>query len=460
MSEPLDLQKWLEDNNIRTMRVETTSLDGVASGKYVSAAKFLSGVTQGISFCDTVFGIDLGNVPQLGFDFGAWRGELADILLQPDLSTLIVDPVSPGLGAVICNVTDRDGRPLPTCTRSIFRRQVHALEELGYSLKAAIEIEATVFENSIDEARAQGFTGLRPLGGDGGAFYVLGRPLELNNYMDAVTARLDAIGMPWEGWVDEGSPGQVELNLPPMGAIEAVDAYNRARLVMRQVAYEQGRCVTFMAQWSGDYWGQGSHINLSLSRDGENVFFNAEDPAAPSPEMQWFAAGALATMAQASSFSYPTMNSYRRIADLAGPPTTISWGLENKTTAIRAICRDAKQSRLEYRIPSADANMHLVFAALLAGGRYGLEGKEQPPAPLELMAWALPAGGPEPLPPTMLDAITALRGDNTLTEMLGHEFVDYWLGTRKWEWLQFHTTGGDPAGAVSTWELNRYFEAV
>jgi glutamine synthetase len=440
MCDRLNLEKWLDDNDIRTVRIETISLDNVVSGKYLSVAKFVSSVDKGFSFCDVIYGLDLANFPQLGFDYGRWRGELADILLRPELSTLVVDPVSPGLAAVICDVTDRDGKPLPTCTRSVLRRQVERLQDAGYTAQAAIEIEATVFENSIDDIRANGFGDLRPLGGAAGALYVLGRPLELSRYMNAVTERLDHMGIPWEGWVDESSPGQVELNLPPMDVISSVDAYNRARFVMREVALEQGRTVTFMARWSGEYFGQGSHINLSLSRDGENTFFNPEAPEKPSVEMEWFAAGVLATMPAASSFCYPTVNSYRRIEDLNGPPTTVSWGVENKTTAIRAICRDAKQSRLEYRIPSADSNMYLTFAALLAGGQHGLENRQEPPAPLEYMAWAQP-DGPQLLPLSLFESIEALRADATITEMLGADFVEYWLGTRRWEWLRFYTTG-------------------
>ncbi|MEU0265137.1 glutamine synthetase family protein [Nocardioides sp. NPDC006303] len=459
MSDKNDIEQWVRDNNIRTIRLETISLDGVASGKYLSVAKFLSGVAKGYSFCDVVFGVDLANEPQVGFDFGTWRGEMGDIFLQPDFDTLVVDPVAPGLAAVICDITDRDGNPLPTCARSTLRKQVRELESAGYSLTAAIEIEATVFENSIAVARAAGFCDLRPLGGGAGALYVLGRPLEFNRYMDAVSERLDAMGIQWEGWCDESAPGQVEFNLPPSDAMSAVDNYNRVKFVMRQVAFEQDHSVTFMARWSSDYYGQGAHINLSLTKDGVNVFHNAERPSQPSLEMEWFVAGALDTMAAATSFSFPTINSYRRIEELNGPPTTITWGVENKSTAIRAICRDSKQSRLEYRIPSSDANLYLAFAAFLAGGRQGLDNRQEPPAPLDVMAWSLP-GGVDPLPGNLVDAVDALRQDSALTKALGPELVDYWLGTRRWEWLRFHTGGGDPDNGVSAWELQRYFELV
>ena len=459
MSSTLDLKKWIDDNKVRSVRVETISLDGVVSGKYLSVNKFLSGADKGWGFCDVAFGVDLSNEPQLGFDFGAWRGEMGDVILEPDLDTLVLDPSIDGLAAVICNLVDRTGAPLPVCSRSTLRHQVQQLTDAGYTAKAAIEIEATVFEESINEARAKKFTDLHPLGGGAGALYVLGRSRDFTVYMDAVSKRLDEIGIEWEGWCDESAEGQVEFNLPPTDPITATDNYNRVKMVMRQVAHEQGRSVTFMAKWSPTLFGQGAHINLSLLRDGRNVFHNDQSPEQPSEAMVHFIGGALDTMAAATSFSFPTMNSYRRIQELNGPPTTITWGVENKTTAIRALCRDVKQSRIEYRIPSADANLYLAFAALLAGGQLGLTAGTEPAPGLDVMAWSLPGDVPA-IPPTLSQATDALALDTDLTKALGADLVDYWIGTRRWEWLRFHTTGGDPDAGVSAWELERYFELV
>ncbi|PRY08825.1 glutamine synthetase family protein [Kineococcus rhizosphaerae] len=465
MSEYEEVKDWLSERGVRTVRLDTISLDGVVSGKYVSVAKFLSGLKTGWSFCDVAFGVDLANVPQLGFDYGSWRGEMADVTLRGDSSTLALDPHLVGLATVLCDLVDRDGAPLPVCSRSVLRRQVQHLTNLGYSAKAAIEIEATVFEESIDEARRLGFQGLHPLGGSAGALYVIARPVAFTRYLDAVTERLDEMGIAWEGWCDESAAGQVEINLPPTDPMTAVDNYNRVKLVMRQVAFERGHSVTFMARWSPEQFGQGAHINLSLYQDGENVFHDVQNSRSPSALMREFMGGVLETMPAATSFSFPTINSYRRIEELNGPPTTVSWGLENKSTAVRAICRDAKQSRIEYRIPSADANLYLAFAALLAGGLLGLQNHSDPGPSLDHMAWALPPGSvdtdtPERLPRSLSAATDALAADTDLTKALGPALVDYWIGTRRWEWFSFHTGGGDPQAGVSQWELTRYFELV
>ena len=164
-------------------------------------------------------------------------------------------------------------------------------------------------------------------------------------------------------------------------------------------------------------------------------------------------------MAAASSFQYPTVNSYRRIAEFDGPPTTVTWGVDNKSAAVRAVCTTEKLSRVEYRVPSADVNIYLSMASFLAGGLIGLRDHSDPGLECTVMAWGLPPGTPK-LPASLSRAIAELSGDVNLTEVLGRELVEYWIGTRRWEWLQFFTTGGDPAAGVSDWELERYFVHV
>lgn len=172
--------------------------------------------------------------------------------------------------------------------------------------------------------------------------------------------------------------------------------------------------------------------------------------------MRHAVAGLLATMRGATSVMLPQITSYRRLVDLSGPPTTVTWGIANKTTAVRAVCGHPKYSRLEYRVPGADANLYLAVATILAGVIAGIDGKLEPADPVTDMAWCAP--DIERLPDTITKAAAALESDLILREQLGDEFVDYWVGTRRWEWMQFHTTGGDPFAELSEWESSRYFE--
>lgn len=447
-----EVERWCEENRITSIEIQATNLDGTFIGKTLSVGKFLGGLAQGFAFADVVFGNDLGNFPVLGFAFPAWRGELEDIFLRPDLDTLCV--WRPGKAAVIGDFWRPDGRPVGVCPRNLLRRAAAEAAERGFDAMAAIEIEATVFEESIQEARRVAYDGMTPLGGYAGSAYVLAKSSDWREYLECVEQRLRDIGIDWEAWNDEAAAGQVEVNVAMGSVVDVADRWARTRQVMREVAYDLGRTVTFMAKWS-DSWGQASHLNLSLVDEDGNAFF---DPAGPSPVMRQFIGGVMQAITGTTSVALPFITSYRRMLPLEGPPTTATWGIGNKTAAIRAITGHPKQSRIEYRLPGADANMYLVSAAVLGAGLFGIRNEVEPPPAFEGMAWCRPEGT-ELLPTTILQAATALETDKVLREVLGPEFVDYWLGTRRWEWIAFHTMGGaDAAAGLTGWERNRYFE--
>ncbi len=445
------IASWLEEHDIQIVRIEGTNLEGSFIGKNVSPQKFLSGLSGGFAFADVAFGLDMSNVPQFGFAMPSWRGDLKDIFWHADLSTLV--EWAPGRASVIGDFRDAAGVSISACPRGALRRLTEHLGGQGLVGKVAVEIEATVFEESIQQARAQGYQDLTPLGGTSGSAYHLAKSKDWEDYMRAVVLRMAEVGIPWEAYNDEAAPGQVEFNITPADPVTTSDHWARTRQIMREVAFEQERVVTFMAKPTDGY-GQASHLNVSLLRDGQNVFY---DEFGPSEEMSYFLGGLMATLAATTSFALPMITSYRRLVDLDGPPTTLTWGVANKSAAIRAVVGHPNYSRLEYRTPGADANVYLVLAAILAGGIAGLEGKIDPPEPFDDMAWCLPPGM-ERIPNSISLAADALEADQLLAPILGRELVDYWLGTRRWEWLQFHTAGGEPGPELSSWESHRYFE--
>lgn len=438
---------------VRAVRLEGTNPEGCLIGKTVSPAKFASGKDAGFPHADLLFGLDLGNLPVFGAQFPEWRGLLDDVFLRPDMSTLI--QWKPGLESVIGDYWLKDGRPVPLCPRNLVKKMVERLAAHNYTALVAVEIEATVFEESIHEARKRGYRDLSPLGGSAGTAYHHAKSKDWVEYMNAVTDRLDEVGIVWDAWSDEDAAGQIELNIAMGDPIKVADDWARTRQIMREVAEDLGRTVTFMAKPTAGY-GQASHINLSLQRDGQNAFY-AED--GPSETMLQAIGGLLATLEGNTSIVLPQITSYRRLVDLSGPPVTISWGISNKTAAVRAVVGHPKYSRLEYRLPGADANLYLALAGVLAGVIVGVEQKIEPPEPVTDMAWCLPPGlGIERLPNTITKAAAALEADVNLREMLGDEFVDYWVASRRWEWMVFHTMGGDPYAELSEWESARYFE--
>jgi glutamine synthetase len=450
------VQEWLRANEVSCVRLVATNHDGLVLGKHMSPPKFLSALDRGSPLADTAFGVDPSGEVALGWDWGQWRGEVADIVLAPDPSTLIADPNLDGWASVICDFTDVDGNPLPPCCRGLLKRMAARLEGHGYTAAVAPEVEFMVFEQPIQEARAQGYRDLVPLGGGGRVTYLMTRSRDLSVFVDAVVRRLDDLGISWEYWSSETAPGQVEINLAPTDPLAAADNVTRTKLALREVAEEHGRSVTFMAYGIDEHLGGGMHVNLSLSRDGENAFYGGTER---SEVLRRWVAGLLETLPGAMSFLTPTVNSYRRLVDITGPPTTVTWGEDNKSVAVRTVTREPGSSRIEHRVPSGDCNLYLALAAILAGGMVGLEGELEPPPEFEGMAWALPPGTAPKLPHSLQAAIGALTADERLTEMLGRDAISYWLGSREWEWIVFHTHGGDP-DAITDFEIQRYFEQV
>jgi len=450
-----DIERWLSESEISCVRLVGTNHDGLMLGKYLSVPKFISTLDGGSVFADTCFGVDFSGDVAVGWDWGRWRGEVSDIKLVPDPSTLIADPSVEGWASVICDFTDLEDEALPACYRGLLKRMAARLAELGYTASAAPEIEFMVFEEPIQQARAQGYRDLTPLGGNGRITYLMSRSRDLAVFVDAVVRRLDGLGIPWEYWSSETAPGQVEINIAPADPVATGDYVTRTKLALREVAEEQGRSVTFMAYGIDEHLGGGMHINLSLLRDGENAFYGGDGDR--SEVLRRWVAGLLATMPGAMSFFSPTVNSYRRLVEITGPPTTVTWGEDNKSVAVRTVTREPTSSRIEHRVPSGDCNVYLTLAAILAGGMIGLEDELEPPPEYEGMAWALPPGAAPRLPDTLKRAASALSADKRLAEMLGREVVEYWLGSRAWEWLAFHTGGGDP-DSVGEYELSRYFE--
>lgn len=445
----------LAEQGFTRVRLEASNLDGIPLGKYLPAAKLASIAERGTPVSDVAFAFDVTGEVAFGWNWG----EIRDIALRPDLATLAPAPQLEGLASVICDFVDVDGNPLAICPRGRLKAMQERLAERGLQALVAIEIEFTLFREDRDEARRRGFADLTPLGGPGRITYMIGRSRELTLFMDALTRRLEALGITWEGWCTETAAGQVEMNIVPGDPVKAADDVMRTKLAIREVADEMGHSVTFMAKVDDEQFGAGLHVNHSLSRDGESAFFDGAAAGGRSELMNHWIAGLMRTMPAAMSLLSPSVNSYRRLIDVTGPPTTVTWAEDNKTVAVRSIARDPKTTRAEHRVPSADANIYLALAAILAGGLAGLEAPADPPDPFEGMAWCLPEGTAQRLPGSITEACDELARDEELTPLLGKRFVDHWLATRRWEWLTFHDTGGDPA-SINEVERRRYFEVI
>ena len=449
---------WLDEHGIDWIKTEGVSADGLVIGKHIGRKKFVKSLPLGNAITELVLGYDIGGTPYLAW-WDEWRRDaLGDFHQRPDLSTLVVAPDRPRTANVICDTVDLEGAPLPVCPRGLLRQVVARLDEHGFAAKAAFEIEAMIFADPAPAARGRHYRDLTPLSHPAPLGYLHYNSREQLAFLDEVLVRLGALGIPVEGWHDEAAPGQFEINLDPADPLTACDRVMRVKQVLREVAMEQGHLVTFMAKANEEY-GNGLHVHHSLTRDNDPVFYAPDGHGLSETSLHWIG-GLMATIHAATSIFCPNINSYRRLVGFAAAPTVASWAEDNKSTAIRVLSRAPSAARIENRVAGGDANPYLVLASVLAGGIAGLEQQIDPPPPLTVAGWGLPEGWPH-LPTSITKAADLLASDTALRSVLGDAFCDYWVNTRRWEWLMFHTTGGDPlATGVTEWELDRYFELV
>jgi len=445
------------DDSITTVRTEGVVPDGPLIGKYLSRDKFDRSLPIGPALADFAFAYDLAGTPQLGW-WHDWRQPfLGDVHQRPDLDTLI--QIRPGVAACLVDFVDVEGTPLPVCPRSVLKAVVERLAANGYTAKAAFEIEGMAFTESYTDAKSKGFKDLTPLGVPQPLAYLTHDSYRMRPLLEEVATRLDAMGIGWEAWSAEAAPGQFEINLPASDPVSAADTAARVRNVCREVAVDLGLSVTFMAKPTDSY-GSGMHIHHSLLKDGVPAFYDASSPDRRSTLLRHWIGGLMATMPAAHSFLTPTINSYRRMVGFAAAPLVVSWGEDNKSTALRIISRSEKLARVEHRVGAADVNPYLGLAAILAGGIVGIEQAIEPPEEFRALAWGLPPRFPH-LPTTITAAADALEVDKAFADAIGSVMAEHWMHTRRWEWLMFHTTGGDAeASTVTDWELERYFELI
>lgn len=454
------LQQWLDRHHVEIIRTHATSLDGPGLGKYLRRQKFLESLPVGHGVADMALGMDLAGNPHLTFWHDFRRDNLGDIFIRPDLSTLISDGTDADLGHCIADFGDANGNDIDVCPRNTLKRMIKQVAQLGYTVRASFELEFFLFRESFAEARAKEYRELTPTYATRlPTIYNIRNAYHAKPFMDEVIKRLNWKEIPWEAWNDETGIGQIEINLAPCDPLRAADHVVRIKQILYEVAVDLGVSVTFMAK-PGRGYSSGLHIHHSLARDGESVFFDGEAPGHRSELLNHWLGGLMQTLSGAVSYLCPTINAYHRLVDFTAVPVTPTWGEENKTTAIRLISRTPKVARIEHRVGSADLNPYLAMAVILAGGIAGVRNKLTPPDEFTAAAWGLPADF-ERLPNSISKAADALNDQTMLKEVMGADVVDYWVNSRRAEWLAFHTEGGDPESkAVSDWEYRRYFEVI
>ncbi len=450
-----ELKARFLERGIKKVKVGGFDIDGVLRGKYASLEKFWGMVESGFGFCDVIFGWDIADVLYDNAKVTGWATGYPDTHARVDLSSFRVIPHEPDTAAFLVDFVTEDGAPHPACPRSLLKTVLAAAKARGYSATFATEFEFFVFKETAESMRAKGYRNLTPL--SPGMFgYSWLREGQNSEFCHAILDESQAFDIPIEALHTETGPGVYEVALRYDEALRMADKAALFKTHLKQLCARRGLSATFMAKWNEGLPGSSGHLHQSLwSGEGakkKNVFFDAKNPKDLSALAKSYLAGQLALMPELTALYAPTINAYKRYVPGVWAPLTASWGLENRTAAIRAILGGSGGTRLEYRQTAADINPYVAIATCLAAGLWGIEKKLAPPKASK--GDASRAGASDaPLPRTLKEATERLAESKAARAILGAPFVDHYVRTRDWEVRQYERV-------VTEWELARYFESI
>jgi glutamine synthetase len=457
-----EIERRIEDGDIEYVKIGTPDIEGVYRGKRVSAQHFLNSLEEGFPQCDVIFGWDIAENVLPNLKVSNWEHGFSDVLLKPDLSTFRMVPWEDRIASCVCDVWTEHGEPLSVSPRYVLKRVIARARSLGYEPVAASELEFRFFRETQVSLREKDFgPDLAPLN-PGMNCYSISQSSADDHLLRRIASSMREHGISIEGYNREHGPGMYEMNLRYADALTAADQTMLFKTGAKEICHQEGLTACFMAKWSDQEDGSSGHSHMSLwDRNRErNLFWDEEADGHMSQTMRYFLAGVLDRLPEMMALYAPVINSYKRYVEGTWAPLNTTWGMENRTCAVRIINAGKNAIRVENRVPGADANFYLVFAALLASGLYGIERKLALPARLDgnaydpaTVAQALASGQIKALSRNLAASTDLLEQSTFANEYLGEEFVEHFVATRRWE-VKEHER------AVTNWERRRYLELI
>ncbi|MDG2307622.1 MAG: glutamine synthetase family protein [Candidatus Binatia bacterium] len=452
----LDVEKLaalVDADEVDTIVVGFSDLYGRLLGKRLDARFFLDSVArEGTHGCDYLLTVDMEMEPVGGYKYANWEKGYGDFHLVPDLPTLRRVDWLEKTAMVLCDVLDDATHgPVPFAPRSLLRAQIGVADALGFEVEAASELEYYIFETSYREAAESGFSSLKPAGWYLEDYHTLqGTRVEKLNAV--VRRHLSRSGVPVESSKGEWGLGQHELNVRHSRVLEMADRHTVYKQCLKEVADQLGMSVTFMAKPYADRAGSSSHVHVSLWKDGESAFPGDIElgPVRGSDVFRWFLGGWMAHAPEMMVLYAPTVNSYKRYESGSWAPTRLAWCHDNRTAGFRVVGQGSGL-RIECRLPGADCNPYLVYAAALASGLDGIAQKTEPPPLFEGDVYA--AEELPEVPKTLRDATDLFESSEFAKRALGEAVVEHYTHFFRTEQAAFD-------GAVTDWERQRYFERI
>ncbi|MFV2196645.1 glutamine synthetase family protein [Nocardiopsis sp. LOL_012] len=448
---PVPLDRLREDaasGAIADVIVALPDLQGRVQGSRVHPRDFTERIVgEGFGACLYLLATDVEMEARPGYATDPWRGGLGDFSIVPDPGTLRYLPWDPGTALVLGDAVGADGAPVPVAPRQVLKAQLERLAGRGWRALAGTELEFLVFRDDYQRAFEADYRGLTPatrFNSD----YAVPEVAGIDPLMRRIRTAMERTGMTVESARGECHPGQYEIVFRYDDALRTCDNHVVYKAGSRQLAAQAGAALTFMAKYDGGE-GNSCHVHLSLrDADGAPVF--ADDGTGRrgmSRYMEHFVAGQLACMRDFALLYAPNMNSFKRLAPGAFAPSSVAWGLDNRTCPVRVV-GSGESARIEFRVPGGDANPYLAVAGIVAAGLHGIERELVLPEPTVGNAFEqdLPR-----LPASLEEAVAAWEGSDAARACFGADVVRHQAAAARSELAAFSAT-------VTDFERIRHFE--
>jgi glutamine synthetase len=446
----------IQDRGLTHVKIGLSDIDGILRGKYLRRDKAAGVMKDGLGFCNVVLGWDSSDQLYDNVQYTGWHTAYPDAWARVLPHTCRELPLEQANGhnMLFFLAEFADDKSAQICPRRLLQRVIEKAEAMGYDPYAALEYEFFVFEETPHSVREKGYRNLKPWTPGYFGYSVLRSTVNADFYQQLMDLS-EQMDMPIEGLHTETGPGVLEAALGFDRAAAMADKAILFKTFAKALAQKNGLMATFMAKWSHEYPGQSGHIHVSLKdkATGKGVFHDPDARYTMSEVQRQFMGGVQRYLPEFFAMFAPTVNSYSRLVPGYWAPLDATWGVENRTTALRLIPGSEKSQRVEVRIGSADANPYLAVAAALAAGLLGIEQKLDPQPIVEGNAYTQAFDDALRFPATLWEAAQRFKASEAARSVFGSPFVEHFAATREWEEREFRRH-------VTDWELARYFEII
>jgi glutamine synthetase len=440
-----DLKADVASGAVDTVLLAITDMEGRLQGKRMAATHFVEEVAgHEAEACNYLLAVDVDMDTVEGYAMSSWEKGYGDFVMVPDLSTLHRVPWHEATVGLLADLQWADGSPVVASPRQILRRQIDRLAERGWGALAATELEFMLFDTSYEEAWDKRYSGLTPANQYNVDYSMLGTA-RVEPLIRRIRNAMAGAGLTVENSKGECNLGQHEINFRYADVLTTADQHTIYKNGAKEIAAQDGKAITFMAKFD-EREGNSCHVHLSVvENDGGAPVFQQQ------PEVfHRFLAGQLACLEELTLLLAPNINSYKRYAAGSFAPTTVAWGRDNRTCALRVVGH-GPATRLECRSPGADVNPYLALAAMIAAGLHGVDHELELEPALEGNAYT--AADKPHLPGSLRDARDLWVGSAMAKAAFGEEVVAHYANHARIELDAF-------GAAVTDWERVRGFERL